>query len=131
MAFKEDKTMGELADLKIAHGCNPELAVKEEQSALERAEVVNGYDSKEFRKFFNLPKKKKLVYYHDKTDEHSKTEVKDVRVVWLYNTLEDNSHVGTLDVTLIDGTVKRINSMYFASMQSSSFVEDMKETWEE
>lgn len=80
---------------------------------------------KELRKLIGLPKTKPLVYYSDKHDASSKTEVVDFWVEKVFDEDENNVWYG-VTVLLPDGTEKRLHSAYFAMMQKKSFIQDVE-----
>lgn len=81
---------------------------------------------KELRKLIGLPKTKPLVYYPDKHDASSKTEVVDFWVEKVFDEDENNVWYG-ITVLLPDGTEKHLHSAYFAMMQKKSFIDDILE----
>jgi hypothetical protein len=107
-----------------------EVIVKGETIVLESDRLYSGgtdlsEDDKQARKALGLPMTKQLVYYKDKTDKQSIIFVTQYKIVEMYD-ITDKWY--TLELALINNMTVRIHSSYFAEMQKSSFIEDMKKS---
>lgn len=76
-------------------------------------------EEKLVRKVIGLPVTKALVYYRDKTDADSMTNISSYQIIEMYDTWY------TIEITLEDGTKQRIHSGYLSDMQKPSFIADM------
>ena len=79
-------------------------------------------EEKLVRKAIGFPIKKQLIYYTDKTKADSAVNVKQYRLVEMYNITE---RWYTVEIMTEAGDMVKIHSGYLAEMQKPSFIADM------
>lgn len=79
-------------------------------------------EEKLVRKALGLPVKKQLIFYKNKLDAESVTDIITYQLVKMHNITE---RWYTVEITSVDGNKARIHSTFLGEMQKPSFVADM------
>lgn len=104
------------------------ITVGNEQVVLSSDDIYDGEEKptpeeRLIRKAVGLPVTKQLVYYEDTLDPNSVVKVLTYKLIEMYQITE---RWFVVEVSLENGTIKRIHSVFLAEMQKPSFITDMK-----
>lgn len=94
---------------------------------LDSEKLYSGMDNpqgeeKLVRKALGLPIKKQLIFYKNKLDAESVTNIITYQLVKMFNITE---RWYTIEISTADGNTARIHSSFLIEMQKPSFVADM------